>query len=215
MGQRSGSNADFAAWVDVARHANADYKAGTTFSLMDPKHATRLSKFLSKHLRHAPAAIGLTLQEGGWVAVPDLLAACAAHGHPLTRDELDDLVEDSDKQRFAFDASGQRLRAQQGHSVAVDLQLPPAVPPALLYHGTAPAALPAIRREGLQKMSRHHVHLTADETTAHRVGQRRGRPVLLTVQAAALHAAGGVFYQAGNGVWLIDAVPPQYLVFKD
>ncbi|MDJ0364064.1 RNA 2'-phosphotransferase [Hymenobacter sp. H14-R3] len=178
---------------------------------MDPKTATRYSKFLSQHLRHQPEAIGLTLQAGGWVAVADLLAACAAHGYPLTRDELDDLVEDSDKQRFAYDEAGQRLRAQQGHSVAVNLELVPATPPAVLYHGTAPAALPAIRATGLQKMSRHHVHLTADEATARRVGQRRGRPVLLAVNAAAWHAAGGVFYRSGNGVWLTEAVPPQYL----
>ncbi|MVN77077.1 RNA 2'-phosphotransferase [Hymenobacter sp. HMF4947] len=178
---------------------------------MDTKTATRLSKFLSKHLRHQPEAIGLRLEAGGWVAVADLLAACAAHGHPLTRDELEDLVEDNDKQRFAFDEAGQRIRAQQGHSVAVDLQLASAVPPAVLYHGTAPAALPAIRQAGLQKMSRHHVHLTADEATARRVGQRRGRPVLLAVGAGALHAAGGVFYRAGNGVWLTNEVPPQYV----
>ena len=178
---------------------------------MNPQDATYHSKFLSRHLRHKPAAIGLALQAGGWVAVADLLAACAAHGHPLTREELEDLVEDNDKQRFAYDESGQRIRAQQGHSVGVDLQLPPAEPPAVLYHGTAPAALPAIRAAGLQKMSRHHVHLTTDETTARRVGQRRGRPVLLAVDAAGLHAAGGVFYRSGNGVWLTDAVPPQYV----
>ena len=178
---------------------------------MDTKATTRLSKFLSQHLRHQPQAIGLTLQEGGWVNVSDLLAACATHGHPLTRDELEDLVEDNDKQRFAFDEAGQRLRAQQGHSVEVDLQLTPAAPPAVLYHGTVPAALPAIRQHGLQKMSRHHVHLSPDEATARRVGQRRGQPLLLAVDAAALHRAGGVFYRSGNGVWLVEAVPAQYL----
>ena len=178
---------------------------------MDPQLALRRSKFLSQHLRHQPAAIGLTLAPGGWVPVAELLAACAAHGQPLTRDELEELVEDSDKQRFAFDEAGQRLRAQQGHSVAVDLQLAPAAPPAVLFHGTVPAALPEIRRVGLHKMSRHHVHLSPDEATARRVGQRRGQPVLLAVDAAALHQAGGVFYRAGNGVWLVDAVPPQYL----
>ena len=182
---------------------------------MDTKAATRLSKFLSQHLRHQPEAIGLALAPGGWVAVADLLAACAAHGHPLTRDELEDLVEDNDKQRFAFDEAGLRMRAQQGHSVEVDLQLAPATPPAVLYHGTTPAALPTIRAGGLQKMSRHHVHLTTDEATARRVGQRRGRPLLLAVDAAALHAAGGVFYQSGNGVWLIEAVPPEYLEALD
>ena len=178
---------------------------------MNPQDATYHSKFLSRHLRHKPEAIGLTLQAGGWVAVADLLAACAAHGHAMSRDELEDIVEDNDKQRFAFDESGQRLRAQQGHSVAVDLQLTPAAPPAVLYHGTAPAALPAIRAAGLHKMNRHHVHLTTDEATARRVGQRRGRPVLLAVDAAGLHAAGGVFYRSGNGVWLTEAVPPQYV----
>ncbi|WP_375418964.1 RNA 2'-phosphotransferase [uncultured Hymenobacter sp.] len=178
---------------------------------MTSQQAIRLSKFLSLHLRHQPAALGLTLQEGGWVEVAELLTACAAHGTPFSREQLATLVAGSDKQRFAFDESGQRIRAQQGHSVAVDLQLTPAAPPAVLYHGTAPAARPAIRREGLLKMKRHHVHLSADEATAHRVGARRGRPVLLAVAAGALHAAGGVFYQAGNGVWLIEHVPPEYL----
>ncbi|MDB5233057.1 MAG: 2-phosphotransferase [Hymenobacter sp.] len=178
---------------------------------MDARNATRLSKFLSLHLRHRPASIGLELQEGGWVGVEELLAACAAHGVSLSREELNELVVGSDKQRFAFDASGRRIRAQQGHSVAVDLQLMPAQPPAVLYHGTVPAALPAIWREGLQKMKRHHVHLSPDEETARRVGARRGKPMILTVDAAGLHAAGGIFYESGNGVWLIDAVPPQFL----
>ena len=178
---------------------------------MDTKQATRLSKFLSLHLRHAPAAIGLTLQEGGWVGVADLLAACAAHRTPITLAELTEMVAGSDKQRFAFDANGTRIRAQQGHSVAVNLQLLPAVPPAVLYHGTAPAALPAIRREGLQKMQRHHVHLSPDAETARRVGARRGQPFILTVDAAAMYAAGVVFYESGNGVWLVDEVLPQYL----
>ena len=178
---------------------------------MDSKQVTRLSKFLSLHLRHTPAAIGLALQEGGWVSVAELLAACAAAGTVIRREELNELVTGSDKQRFAFDADGSRIRAQQGHSVEVDLQLTPAVPPAVLYHGTAPAALPAIRSEGLQKMNRHHVHLSPDEETARRVGARRGAPMLLAVDAAALHAAGGVFFQSGNGVWLVEHVPPQYL----
>ncbi|MFD2720582.1 RNA 2'-phosphotransferase [Hymenobacter monticola] len=178
---------------------------------MDSKQATRLSKFLSLHLRHRPAALGLILQEGGWVNVDGLLTACAAHGTPISLPQLNEIVEGNYKKRFAFDASGTRIRAQQGHSVEVDLQLAPAVPPAVLYHGTAPAALPAIRHEGLQKMGRHHVHLSPDAETARRVGARRGQPHILTVDAAAMHAAGLVFYESGNGVWLVDAVPPQYL----
>ncbi|MFC7669721.1 RNA 2'-phosphotransferase [Hymenobacter humi] len=121
------------------------------------------------------------------------------------------MVAGSDKQRFAFDASGERVRAQQGHSVAVDLQLAPVEPPEVLYHGTASAAVPAIRHEGLHRMKRHHVHLSPDEETARRVGARRGRPVLFVIDAKALHEAGGVFYQSGNGVWLTDHVPPEYL----
>lgn len=182
-----------------------------TFALMHSKQATRLSKYLSLHLRHKPAAIGLKLQKGGWVCVEELLAACAANGVAISRDELAEVVVGSDKQRFAFSDDGTRIRAQQGHSVEVDLQLLPATPPAVLYHGTAPAALPAIQRDGLQKMSRHHVHLSPDEETARRVGARRGRPVILTVDAAGLHAVGGVFYKSGNGVWLVDHVPPQFL----
>ena len=178
---------------------------------MDAQQSTRLSKFLSRHLRHTPEALGLTLAEGGWVSISDLLAACAAHGTPISPEELAELVSGSDKQRFAFSADGQRIRAQQGHSVTIDLQLRPAVPPARLYHGTGAGALPAIRREGLLKMQRHHVHLSPDEDAARRVGARRDRPVILTVDAAALHASGAVFYESGNGVWLTDAVPPRFL----
>ena len=178
---------------------------------MNNKDKTHTSKLLSKHLRHDPQAIGLELAEGGWVLVEDLLAACRRHGKPLTHLELSEIVTESDKQRFAFDATGTLIRAQQGHSVPVDLQLAPAVPPPVLYHGTVAAALPAIQREGLQKMNRHHVHLSPDLETARRVGGRRGKPVLLAVDAAGLHDAGVVFYESGNGVWLVDHVPPAYL----
>jgi putative RNA 2'-phosphotransferase len=174
-------------------------------------HQKHLSKFLSLHLRHRPEALGLTLAEGGWVEVEALLAAAARHGHPISRAELNAVVADNDKQRFAFDETGTRIRAQQGHSVSIDLGLQPAVPPAVLYHGTTPAALPAIWREGLQKMRRHHVHLSPDEETARRVGSRRGQAVLLAVDAARMQAAGHVFYQSGNGVWLTEHVPPEFL----
>ncbi len=178
---------------------------------MNPARATRLSKFLSLHLRHRPEALGLTLAAGGWVGVEELLAAATRYGQPISRAELNELVAGSDKQRFAFDAEGTHIRAQQGHSVPVELGLVPVTPPAVLYHGTVPAALPAIRRDGLLKMKRHHVHLSPDEETARRVGNRRGPAVLLAVDAAGLHAAGHVFYVSGNGVWLIDHVPPQFL----
>ncbi|UYZ64083.1 RNA 2'-phosphotransferase [Hymenobacter weizhouensis] len=178
---------------------------------MSNSHIVRLSKFLSKHLRHAPQALGLTLELGGWVGVEELLAAANRAGVTLDRAMLDEVVASNDKQRFAFDADGTQIRAQQGHSVAVELDLAPAVPPAVLYHGTVATVLSAIQREGLQPMRRHHVHLSADEATARRVGSRRGQPVVLTVDAAGLHAAGGVFYQSGNGVWLTEHVPPAFL----
>lgn len=178
---------------------------------LDEARLVRTSKFLSKHLRHQPERLGLALEPGGWVAVDALLAACAAHGFPLTRAELDEVVARNNKQRFAYDAAGTRIRANQGHSVAIDLQLAPADPPVLLYHGTGEPAVPAILRQGLLKMRRHHVHLSADPETARAVGRRHGRPVLFAVDAAALAAAGATFYRSDNGVWLVDQVPPAFL----
>jgi putative RNA 2'-phosphotransferase len=166
----------------------------------------KLSKRLSYHLRHAPGEIGLSLEPGGWVAVDALLAALR-----ITRAELDDVVAWNPKQRFSFDESGARIRANQGHSVNVDLQLDPAEPPAVLYHGTGARTVDVILKEGLQKMSRHHVHLSADRDTAEKVGARHGRPHVLVVDAAAMRADGFVFFRSENGVWLVDAVPPKYL----
>jgi putative RNA 2'-phosphotransferase len=178
---------------------------------MDERRRTRLSKYLAKHLRHRPELIGITLDEAGWTDVEELLAACARHGCPIGREELDELVTGGDKRRYAFDETGRRIRASQGHSVAVDLDLPVTTPPDRLYHGTVERALPAIRREGLRPMARHDVHLSPDEQTARRVGARRGRPVVLTVDAAAMAAAGHEFRLSANGVWLTRSVPPRYL----
>jgi len=178
---------------------------------MDEARLVRTSKFLSKYLRHAPEKLGLTLEPGGWAGVDDLLAAAAKRGMPLSRAELEEVVVRNSKQRFSFDETGARIRANQGHSVAVDLQLDPAIPPELLYHGTGERAVEAILREGLRKMRRHHVHLSGDVATAIAVGRRHGRPVVFEVQAGKLHAAGYTFYCSENGVWLVDAVPPEYL----
>jgi putative RNA 2'-phosphotransferase len=171
----------------------------------------RISKFLSKHLRHAPEDLGLTLAPGGWVDVEDLLAGCANKGFRIARAELDEVVEKNDKQRFSFDESGTRIRANQGHSTEIDLQLVPQTPPAVLYHGTALATLAAVRKNGLKRMSRHHVHLSTMVETAKKVGARHGTPVVLVVDAAAMHEAGIPFYCSENGVWLVDAVAPEYL----
>ena len=153
---------------------------------MDEKRLVKTSKFLSKHLRHAPEAIGLQLSSDGWASVEELLAACARAGMKISRTELDEVVEKNSKQRFAFDETGTRLRASQGHSIEVDLELEPIEPPEKLYHGTAAHNVDVILRDGLLKMRRQHVHLSADIETATRVGQRHGRPVVLIVDAAAM-----------------------------
>ncbi|MGW0865587.1 MULTISPECIES: RNA 2'-phosphotransferase [Streptomyces] len=178
---------------------------------MDERRTVKVSKYLSKHLRHQPERIGLALEEGGWVEIDTLIAAAAAHGFRFTRDELDHVVLTNDKRRFAVE--GTRIRASQGHSVEVDLGLPAATPPAHLYHGTVARHLDAIRVEGLRPMNRHDVHLSPDRETATRVGARRGRPVVLTVDTAAMHRDGHVFRVSANGVWLTEAVPPGYLRF--
>jgi putative RNA 2'-phosphotransferase len=170
-----------------------------------------ISKFLSRHLRHAPDALGLTLQPGGWVSVDDLLAGCARSGFALSYDELIECVETSDKKRFSFDDAGDRIRANQGHSVEVDLQLEARAPPDILFHGTVERFLTSILAEGLRKGKRHHVHLSRDVETAHRVGARRGKPVILQVDARRMHREGFWFFLSVNGVWLTDAAPAAFL----
>ncbi|MFF3515413.1 RNA 2'-phosphotransferase [Streptomyces sp. NPDC002573] len=177
----------------------------------DERRTVKVSKYLSKHLRHQPERIGLALDEGGWVEIDTLLAAAASHGFRITRTELDHVVATNDKRRFAIE--GTRIRAIQGHSIDVELGLPPATPPTYLYHGTVARHLDAIRAEGLRPMNRHDVHLSPDRETATRVGARRGRPVVLTVDAGAMHRDGHVFHVSANGVWLTQAVPPRYLRF--
>lgn len=121
------------------------------------------------------------------------------------------MVATSDKQRFSFDDTKTRIRANQGHSAEVDLQLQPQIPPDVLYHGTAERSLPVILRSGLLKMSRHHVHLSREVETARKVGMRHGRPVVLAIDALVMQQAGFTFYCSDNGVWLVDEVPVQYL----
>ncbi len=178
---------------------------------MDDPRRIRVSKYLSKHLRHQPEQLGLTLQPGGWIEVDTLLAACERRRFPISRDDLDEVVASCEKQRFSFDETGTRIRANQGHSVEVDLELAPVEPPTVLYHGTNERAADSISAEGLSKMARHHVHLSADTATAERVGARRGRPVIFVVDAGAMHRDGHRFYVSANGVWLVDRVPPRYL----
>ncbi|HRG96056.1 MAG TPA: RNA 2'-phosphotransferase [Polyangiaceae bacterium] len=173
----------------------------------------KTSKFLSYVLRHRPEELGLTLDPQGWVDVALLLERCRERGRPITRAHLDEVVRENPKRRFALSDDGARIRASQGHSVEVELAYAPASPPATLFHGTPRTALAAIRAAGLSKMARHHVHLSADTATARAVGGRRGEPVVLTVDAARMHADGHVFTVSANGVWLTERVPPEYLGF--
>jgi len=180
---------------------------------MTAKETIRASKFLSLILRHEPERVGLTLGEAGWVGVEELLQAVNRHGVALTLDELRNVVATSDKKRFAFSEDGLRIRASQGHSVAIDLQYPPQTPPEILYHATATRFLDGIRQHGLQKMERHDVHLSAETKLTLQVGGRHGKPVLLTIRAGDMHRAGSVFCCSANGVWLVDHVPPQFIEF--
>ncbi|XRQ16672.1 RNA 2'-phosphotransferase [Actinomadura welshii] len=176
---------------------------------MDERRAVKISKYLAEHLRHRPERIGLALDRGGWADVDALLAASARHGFPITRAELDHVVAADDKQRYVLD--GDRIRAAQGHSIRVDLDLPVASPPDLLYHGTVRRSVEPILRDGLLPMDRHAVHLSPDRETARRVGARRGEPVVLVVQAGRMAADGHEFRVSANGVWLAGRVPPEYL----
>ncbi|TWU62018.1 RNA 2'-phosphotransferase [Crateriforma conspicua] len=174
------------------------------------------SKFLSLVLRHRPEVIGAKLDPEGWLAIDELIAQANAHGKALTLELLHEVVATNDKKRFALSDDGLRIRASQGHSVSgVELNLEQKTPPEILYHGTVAAFLDSIRATGLQKRSRHHVHLSPDEETATKVGSRRGKPIILRVAAETMHRDGHRFYFSANGVWLVDAVPPTYLTFPE
>ncbi len=171
----------------------------------------RLSKFLSFVLRHEPQSVGLKLDPQGWASIDDLIAKGNAGGPRFSREELAHVVETSDKKRFSISADGLHIRAAQGHSVAVDLGLAPATPPTMLYHGTARRFLDSIMSRGLEPGRRQQVHLSIDTVTARRVGRRHGEPVILGVEASAMHAHGLAFFLADNGVWLTDHVPAEFL----
>ena len=165
-------------------------------------------------LRHKPETIGISLDANGWVDVDELLDAFEDHGRAMTIPELEKVVRENDKQRFIFSEDGLRIRAHQGHSVQVDLGLQPQSPPGVLYHGTVESFMESIFKDGLQKGRRHHVHLSPNLETATKVGQRRGRPVILEIQAGEMHRAGHSFFVSANGVWLADFVPPQFITRK-
>jgi len=173
-----------------------------------PFGVVQASKFLSLILRHKPETIGIKLDSEGWADIDEMIRLSKGK---LTRPCIDQAVKENSKQRFGVSEDGKRIRARQGHTVNVDLGFTPVEPPEILYHGTYPDVLPLIRRDGLCKMYRQHVHMTDDLNTASLVGMRRGAPVTLRIKAKAMFQRGFLFYKSENGVWLTGHVPPEYL----
>lgn len=174
---------------------------------MDEKTLVKKSKHLSKVLRHDPGSVGLTLDTAGWVSVSALLSAMR-----LSMEDLEQVVDGNNKKRFEFNEDKTRIRASQGHSVDVDLGYEAKTPPETLFHGTSTDLIPTLYKEGLKKMSRHHVHLSVDFPTAQVVARRRPNPIVITVLAGEMHRKGFEFYLSTNGVWLTDNVPLDFLV---
>jgi putative RNA 2'-phosphotransferase len=179
--------------------------------IMDTASLKRVSKSLSYVLRHRPDSIGLVLGDGGWVAVDDLLSAFKRSGKPFSRELLEAVVAENDKQRFEFSDDGTQIRARQGHSAKVDLGYEPATPPDVLFHGTATKNLDSIFQSGLIKGRRHHVHMSTNRETMLQVAMRHGKPVVLAIDAKQMSADGHEFFVTGNHVWLTEHVPPKYI----
>jgi putative RNA 2'-phosphotransferase len=171
----------------------------------------KISKFLSYVLRHNPSAIDLKLDNQGWASIEQLLQQLEHHKRPISHNELLEVVKNNNKQRFKINETGLYIRANQGHSIPIDLGLEPMVPPMLLYHGTAQKNKQSILEFGLQKRNRHQVHLSSQYSTALQVGSRHGKPLIFAVDTQAMQEAGHLFYQSDNGVWLTEHVPSQYL----
>lgn len=183
--------------------------------MIDEKQTTKLSKFLSLVLRHQPQTIRIELDESGWVSVEKLISAMNTHGHKIDLQTLKHVVETNNKKRFAFSDDMQMIRANQGHSVKVNLELEPVEPPNTLYHGTATRFIERIFKDGLKKQNRHHVHLSKDLETASKVGVRHGKLSILEVFSGDMHKDGYQFFVSENGVWLTEEVPVKYLMKRE
>lgn len=182
--------------------------------MLSEKEITHISKYLSLILRHKPETIGIVLDANGWTDVATLLDKINENGIPLTIEVLQHIVDTNSKKRFAFNDTLKKIRANQGHSVTVELGHEQQIPPTILYHGTALGFTEMILTTGLQKMQRHHVHLSKDIDTAIAVGQRHGKPVVLEVTSKAMHNDGFIFFISENGVWMTDNVPVKYLTLS-
>lgn len=176
---------------------------------------SRLGRFLSLVLRHNPGAAGISLDEHGWANVDELLNGVRRTGRQIDMETLEHIVRENNKQRYSFNEDHTRIRANQGHSLQVDVELRQMDPPQYLYHGTATRFLPAIQTEGLKKMSRQYVHLSGDYQTATAVGRRHGTPVVLRIDAETMAQDGVTFYRSENEIWLCDYVSPEYFCVAD
>ncbi|MBR5288771.1 MAG: RNA 2'-phosphotransferase [Clostridia bacterium] len=172
------------------------------------------SRFISLILRHKPDVIGIALDEHGWANVDELIEG-VARTHPLDMAMLEEIVATDEKQRYSFNEEKTLIRANQGHSVPVDVELEQRQPPQYLYHGTGEKYVASINAQGLIPKARLYVHLSADTATALNVGSRHGKPVIYRISAQQMAQDGYVFYRSANGVWLTKEVPARYLQRSD
>jgi putative RNA 2'-phosphotransferase len=173
------------------------------------------SKFLSLVLRHRPELIHLNMDANGWVDIDELINNANKYKNMhLTKEILAEIVKTNDKQRFIIDTKNNKIRANQGHSIAIDLALEPQIPPDELYHGTATGFLDSIIGNGIKSMSRQYVHLSRTVEIAENVGKRHGKPIVLYIDAKAMYENGHRFYLSENKVWLVDYVPKEYIKNK-
>jgi putative RNA 2'-phosphotransferase len=179
--------------------------------VINEKETIRVSKFLSLVLRHKPEQIGLELDSNGWADVNSLIQKCNESNIPLSLDILKHVVETNSKNRFSFNQQQNKIRANQGHSIEVELELKPIEPPQILYHGTAERFVSSISEKGLMKQQRQHVHLSSNVETAISVGRRHGRPFIFEILAQQMFSEKYEFFLSANGIWLTDNVPTKYL----
>ena len=171
----------------------------------------KIGRYISYLLRHHPEEAGLTLDEHGWAEVSALIEAVAKTNPGFTRETLDEIVATNNKQRYSYSEDKTLIRANQGHSIPVDVELPEAVPPEFLWHGTGDKFVESINKTGLISKSRLYVHLSKDIETAVQVGSRHGKPFVYRVKTGEMSRDGYIFYLSVNGVWLTKEVPPKYL----
>ena len=170
----------------------------------------KTSKFISLILRHKPEMIGISLDEHGWASVSELIEGISKKQY-IDMAMLEKIVATDSKQRYSFNEDKTLIRANQGHSIPVDVELPVKKPPVILYHGTGEKYVTSIDEQGLIPKSRLYVHLSGDESTAKVVGSRHGKPVIYEIRASQMYNDGYVFYQSVNGVWLTKSVPVKYM----